>query len=287
MTSPAFASFPWPQVPEPPSGEFRSGRLPAAAGGGSYIAARGSRPGPALLVLAGAASGYPAVQGMFRLAGVLDAHRLAGSLLIRLAGSGPVAIAGDLLDAADALLIAGDAPPDWRQHATLGYAPTGQPELDRRFAGIAALSGAPYHFALRLRTGDDPLAVMARRGRFAARWRVPDRPDDREAAVEQVFQGAINMLRGLGMLEGQVMPVESRQLQPPDVALAPVDGYWAPAARPGQRIRINDRLGSFRDAQGEELGDLLSNVSGILLGISTAVWVVSGAPLAELARPIE
>lgn len=288
MTSPASASFPWPQVPEPPSGEFRSGRLPAQSGGGGYIAARGSRPGPALLVLAGAASGFPALHGMFRLAGVLDAHRLAGSLLIRLAASGPVDVAGDLLGVADALLIAGDAPVDWQQLATIGYAASGQPQQDSRAARTVALAGAPYYFALRLpAAGDDPLAFMAGRGKFAARWMVPDRPGEREAAVEEVFQGTINMLRGLGMLEGQVAPVESRTLEPPAAAVAPVDGYWAPSARPGQRIRINDRLGSFRDAQGEELGDLLSNVSGILLGISTAVWVASGAPVAELARPLE
>ncbi len=46
------------------------------------------------------------------------------------------------------------------------------------------------------------------------------------------------------------------------------------------------RLGSFRDGQGNELGNLLTNISGLLLGISDEVWVEPGQPLAELARPV-
>ncbi|CAN5688967.1 hypothetical protein BH23CHL2_BH23CHL2_30820 [soil metagenome] len=287
MTSPASAQFPWSDVPEPPSGEFRSGRLPAQAGGGNYIAARGSRPGPALLALVGPWSGYPAVHGVFRLADVLDAHRLAGSLLIRLAGDDAGEVGADLLVPAGGLLQMAALMPGWSQLATAGTVRTGQTELDDQASRIAKLGGAPFHFALETDESQAPVSAMARRGRLAVRWTVPDDPDERAGAVEQVFQGAINMLRGFGMLEGQIVPPESRELHPPARAIAPVAGYWLPVARPGQRIRINDSLGSFRDGQGSELGELLTNVSGILLGISNAVWVEAGEPVAELARPID
>jgi predicted deacylase len=128
--------------------------------------------------------------------------------------------------------------------------------------------------------------MMARHGKLAVNWTVPDDADERADAVERVFQGAINMLRGLGMLEGQIVPPESRRLNPPVRAIAPVAGYWSPAARPGQRIRVNDSLGAFRGLRGEELGDLLSNVSGIVLGYSAAVRVEEGDPLVALARPV-
>ncbi len=80
--------------------------------------------------------------------------------------------------------------------------------------------------------------------------------------------------------------VESRELQPPAIADAPVAGYWSPSARPGQRMRIDDALSSFRDAQGNELGNLLTNISGILLGISDEVHVEPGQPVAEIGRPL-
>jgi predicted deacylase len=103
-------------------------------------------------------------------------------------------------------------------------------------------------------------------------------------ALEAVFQGAINMLRTLAMLEGQIMAAETHQVEPPGYAPAPLAGLWSPAVRLGQRVRVNDRLGSFRDLRDEELGDLLSNVSGIVLGYSAAVHVDAGDPLVELAR---
>ena len=224
---------------------------------------------------------------MFRLAGVLDAHRLAGSLLIRLAGDGDGEISADLLDPAGGLILLADLMPGWRQLGMAGTVGTGQAALDDHASHIATLGGAPFHFVAEDSGGQDSVNIMARLGRLAVSWTVPDNLDERAEAAERVFQGAINMLRGFGMLEGQVVPPESRELYPPARAIAPVTGYWSPVARPGQRIRINDSLGSFRDGQGDELGELMTNVSGILLGISAEVRVEAGEPVAELARPVD
>ncbi len=286
MTSPASASFPWPQMPEPPSGAFRSGRLPVKIGG-SYLAARGSRPGPALLVLAGPPAGYSAVQGLLRLVDVLDAHRLAGSLLIRLASSAAQAMLDELLDPADALIVAGELRPGWRELEVVDHTGTGHQALNELAGRIAARSGARYRYARPAHAQPDgSVAVMAARGKIAVHWLIPDLFEERDQSVERVFQGMINMMREIGMLEGQVVEANGLEVQPPVTVPAPATGYWSPTARTGQRIRINDRLGSFRDGQGNELGDLVSNVSGILLGISINVWVDAGEPVAEMARPL-
>ncbi len=286
MTSPASASFPWPQAPEPPSGEFRTGRLPAHIGG-DYLAARGARPGPALLLLVDAAAGYGAVHGLFRLADVLDARRLAGSLLIRVAGGAAGGEVAELLDPANAMVEFERLRPTWRQLAIAGYGHTGNGPLDSTPEQMAAASGATYRYSRPLVDADATLA-----SRSASRelprlvWRVPDVVEERAEAVEGVFQGLINILRVLGMLEGQLPPAESARLQPPADAEAPAAGFWSPTARPGQRLRIDDRLGTYHDSQGNALGDLLTNVSGILLGISDGVRVAPGQPLAEIARPV-
>jgi hypothetical protein len=289
MTSPASAQFPWSQTPEPPSGEFRTGRLPAGPGGrssGDYLAARGARPGPALLLLADPDTGYAAIHGLFRLAEVLDAQRLAGSLLIRLAGSGSDASPTDLLEVADGLVVFQRLRPYWRELSVASYVTADSADVDGRADQMAAASGTPYRY--RLGQSDStagPAGWMAARGRPAIRLRVPSEVDDRSAAVERVFQGLIDVLRAFGMLEGQLSPTGSNLVQPPAYADSPTSGYWSAAARPGQRIRIDDALGSFRDGQGNELGNLLTNVSGLLLGISDEVWVEPGQPLAELVRP--
>lgn len=290
MTSPASASFPWSQAPEPPSGEFRTGSLPAGSGGGpsgAYIAARGARHGPALLILAGPAAGYGVIHGLFRFAEVLDARRLAGSLFIRLASSGNGAVPSELLDPSEALVEFEDLRPNWQQLPTASYTVTGETIIDRRSEQLALSSSTPYCYGQSPAPARSaPLDAMAARGRTAVALRLPSEVDSRRAAVEIVFQGMIDILRVLGMLEGQLSPSASRAMQPPAFADAPTAGYWSPAARPGQRMRIDDRLGSFRDAQGQELGDLLTNISGILLGISHEVWVEAGQPVAELARPL-
>lgn len=286
MTSPASASFPWLQVPEPPSGEFRTGRLPADIGG-EYLAARGTRPGPALLLLVDAAAGYAALHGLFRLAEVLDARRLAGSLLVRVAGDANSSRPDALLEPADALVSFARLRSGWRELPAAGYSQSGNAAVDNRAEQMALASGAPYRYGRPVPGADaDAGAWMARRGRPAVGLRIPSPIDERSEAVEQTFQGLINVLRVLEMLEGQLLAGESMALQPPAYADAPVAGYWSPAARPGQRLRIDDMLGSFRDGQGNELGNLLTNISGILLGISDEVRVEPGRPLAEVARPL-
>ena len=284
MTSPASASFPWAQVPEPPSGEFRSGRLPAGIDGG-YLAARGSRPGPALLILADPTSGYAAIHGLFHLADMLDARRLAGSLLVRLGPPGGGGSNFDLRDPAGALVSFVEVRPGWREHGLATYPATGIAEVDRISEQMALSSGAPYRSGSMTR-GLPPTAAGPQRDLPAVAIRYPDEPDARSKAVEQVFQGLIDTLRVLGMLEGQPSPAASRAVHAPALAAAPASGFWSPAARPGQRLRIDDRLGSFHDSQGRELGDLLSNVSGIVLGISDQVWIEAGQPVAEVARPV-
>jgi hypothetical protein len=284
MTSPASASFPWSQAPEPPSGEFRAGRLPSHLGG-DYLAARGARPGPALLLLVAPAAGFAAIHGLFRLAEALDARRLAGSLLIRVAADGSGSHPQELLEAADALVAFAPLRPGWRELPVASYALSGKAEVDRRAGQLASATGAPYCYGATAGDQHEPVAWMAGRGGLAVRLRMPCAVDERAETVERVFQGLIDILRVLGMLEGQLSPIESRELQPPAYAEAPVAGYWSPAARPGQRIRIDDRLGSFHDGQGHELGNFLTNVSGLLLGISDEVWIEPGQPLAALARP--
>ena len=287
MTSPASANFPWSQIPEPAPGEIRRGRLPdlaTSSPGGDYLAARGSRSGPSLVLLAGSGAGFAAIHGLFRLAEVLDARRLGGSLLIRIGENSAIPPTEPLLEPADALVAFEALRPGWRELPCAAYLndPHGE-SLARR---MAEASGLTYVYERSsANTAAEPTAWMAEQGRPAVRLRIPDAVDERPEAAEQVFQGLINILRVLDMLEGQLAPTASVRLQQPAYAQAPAAGYWTPIAKPGQRLRINDRLGSFRDGQGNELGNLLTNISGILLGISDEIWVEPGQPLAELARP--
>jgi uncharacterized protein len=88
MSEPAMAAFPWSIVPEPQSGEKRTGyffwrdtvlrglRWP-------YIAVRGRQPGAAVAVVAAIHGGeYPGILGALRLGRLLDPDRVHGSLLI-------------------------------------------------------------------------------------------------------------------------------------------------------------------------------------------------------------
>jgi predicted deacylase len=88
MSEAAVAAFPWSLVPEPDSGQKRSGYLTwrdtvLRELRWPYIAVRGIRPGPAVAVIAAIHGGeYPGILGALRLGRLLDPTRVHGALLI-------------------------------------------------------------------------------------------------------------------------------------------------------------------------------------------------------------
>lgn len=297
MTAPASAHFPWSQVPEPPPGERRTGRMqwPEPDLGGAslpYIAVRGGESGPALVVSALGHPSYSATHGILRFAGVLDAHRLRGSLMLLPgglpAGSDPEALRArlwsDVVEPAEAL-ISLEGPPPERVTAghTIWYRAAAA--VDDQAADMAEVLGARYVLGRQLPARPSMLAEQAAAsGKPALQAVIADDLERREEQLEETFVGIINVLRVLGMLDGRVTESATERVELIGIAQAPVGGLWTPTVRPGQRVRVNDALGIMQEPTGTDLGRLVATHAGTVLSYTRAVAVREGDELVCLVR---
>lgn len=311
MSEPASANFPWSSVPEPPSGTKDDGYLRWRVPGLTtfdlpYLAVRGSSPGTSITIMAGVGPNYyPITHGLLRLIGALEPTRLAGSLMIlpqvmipgireRVPGQAHgeglevaaqqlareiLAPAGGLIDLQSPALneITAD-------HSVMFV--SNIEDIDQRSVAMAEATGFRYALAKPMPARPSGVvAWMTSIGKPSIGMSASDHVDDRERATEAVFNGLINVLREVGLFGGRQTESPVQKVEPVGDARAPIEGLWTPAVRVGQRIRVNDRLGSFQDAFGNELGDLIANEAGMVLSYSTAVTVSPEQRLVKLVQP--
>lgn len=266
---------------------------PALAGASlPYIAVRGGESGPAMAVIATGNPSYAATHGILRFAGVLDAHRLRGSLMLLpgdvQTGLEPGAfwarLWSDVVEPAGAL-ISLEGPRHERVTAGhAGWYRTGG-AVDEQAAGMAEVLGARYALARGLPGQPSTLAGQAASGGKPALQAVlADDLERREEQVEETFVGIVNALRVLGMLDGRVTEVGTERVELIGIAQAPVGGLWTPAVIPGQRVRVNDALGVMQEPTGAELGRLVATHAGIVLSYTRAVTVCEGDELVCLVQ---
>lgn len=266
---------------------------PALAGASlPYIAVRGGEAGPAMVVAALGNPSYPATHGILRFAGVLDAHRLRGSLMLLPGDVQPGLEPGafwarlwsDVVEPAGAL-ISLEGP--WYERVTAGHAGwyrTGG-AVDEQSSGMAEVLGARYALARQLPSQPSTLAGQAAAsGKPALQAVLADDLERRDEQVEETFVGIVNALRVLGMLDGRVTEVETERVELIGIAQAPVGGLWTPAVAPGQRVRVNDALGVMQEPTGAELGRLVATHAGIVLSYTRAVAVSEGDELVCLVQ---
>lgn len=281
-----------------------------------YFAIRGGQPGPAVLVTAGVHGGeYPGVLAARRLGRVLDPTRLHGSLLIlpivnvtafweRSAFVTPqdgrnlnrlfpgratgtfgerlaYALTHDTLTPADAVIDmhAGDIFETFALVAARYL--SGDPEVDDRSRRMVEAFGLPWANTMPPTALAGSLAGAATQlGKAAMMVEVGGGGVASDDDVARAFQGLVNVLRALDVLEGLPAPGETpRWVDPGDEPRAPLDGLWRPHVRLEQVVQAGDLLGSLSDPFGEPLADIRAERGGVVLYFCTALAVRTGDPL--------
>ena len=285
-----------------------------------YIAIRGRQPGRAVAIVTALHGGeYSGILGALRLGRLLNADRVHGSLLIlpivnlpafreRTAFITPhdgknlnrvfpgnatgtfsdvlaFRLLHDIVAPADALidLHSGDIFETLSPYA--GYHSSGNDQQDILARAMTEAFGLPD--ALAYPSPTNPGGLTANATLLAIPSIFVEVGGNALAGDDDtltVYQGLINSLRTLGVLEGLRTPTTTRWLHPGTTITAPLDGLWRPTIELRQSVAANAPLGTLLDLLGNEVATISFPADGVVLYYLSALSARQGDVLAYVAR---
>jgi predicted deacylase len=298
----------------PSAGERTSGHFTFGGDAGlekydwPYIALRGPRDGPTVLITAGIhAAEYTGIEAAIRLGRQIDPRAVRGTIAIipllnrpgfyersvyvnpedgdnlnrvfpgRADGTWGERFAHRLLTeivtrcdhAMD--LHAGDMVEELTPFVI--YRETGDGALDRRIKAMVDAYGARWAVKS-APTGERPgslYAVAAQSGVASMLAESGGRGLLIEEDVERHVRGATNVLRVIGALDGEPDPVAPpRVLRSFDWVRSPAEGIFHRRVRVEQSVREGETVGEMVDLVGEPLAEITSPTTGVVLFIVTS-----------------
>jgi predicted deacylase len=157
--------------------------------------------------------------------------------------------------------------------------------FDQLTAAMVESFGTPYGISWPFPVRPGGLAANAvLRGKLAMFVEVGGNALVTDDDIFTVYQGLINALRALDVLEGMRPPAQLQWLAPGTRLTAPTSGLWRPAVTPRQSVRAGDLLGTLTDLLGDELARLSADQPGIVLYYLSALAAREGDTLVCLAR---
>jgi hypothetical protein len=153
------------------------------------------------------------------------------------------------------------------------YRETGDAALDARISAMVAAYGARWAVKS-APTGERPgslYAIAAQRGVASMLAESGGRGLLIEEDVQRHVTGVTNVLRTIGALEGDPLPVAPPTVFPSfDWVRSAHEGIFHPLVRVGDRVAKGQALGQMVDLLGEPLAGVTSPTSGVVLFIVTS-----------------
>ncbi|MGD8928676.1 MAG: M14 family metallopeptidase [Lysobacterales bacterium] len=303
---------------EVPAGVDQGARIPVSL-------VRGSRPGPVLALIAGIHGyEYPGITALQRLRSRVNPDRLVGTLILvhianppsfygRTIYRSPVdgknlnrvfpgredgtlseriafAITTRVIEKADYMvdLHAGDGNEVLRPYV---YMPvTGDEKLDTATRGMALAFGLD-HIVIDQGPVQSPDASIytdqtaLSRGIPAITTETGQLGSDDDHWVDMALNGVENVMRHLGMLDGEAKPNPGVVwLTGYQVVQAPATGLFRAAVRDGYAIAEGGLLGELRDPYGELITEIRAPFAGVVNYVLGTPPVSEGEPVAMVSR---
>jgi predicted deacylase len=303
---------------EIPSGVDEGTRIPI-----SII--HGSRPGPVLAAIAGVHGyEYPPITALQRVRATLEPRVLAGTLILvhvanmpsflgRTIYYSPVdgknlnrvypgradgtvseriahAITTEIIDRADVVIDmhCGDGNEALRPYAY--WMQSGDPDLDARTRDLVIAFGLDHIVIDRDRPRDAAAALYTSntaltRGKPGFTTETGKLGSNDEHWVDMATRGVLNVLRHLGMLEGEAdLPGAIVWLDGYEVVRSPVTGIFQPAVQDGYLVAEGGLLGTLVDFFGDPIRDVRAPFAGVVNYVIATPPVSEGEPLAMVSR---
>ncbi|HET7701567.1 MAG TPA: succinylglutamate desuccinylase/aspartoacylase family protein [Candidatus Limnocylindria bacterium] len=301
-------------IPLPPSGERATGSFTFAGDAGlekyqwPYVALRGARDGPAVLITAGIhAAEYTGIEAAIRLGRTLDPAEVRGTIVILPLLNRPGFYERSIYvnpEDNDNLnrLFPGDPAGTWGQR----FAHRLLTEIIVKFTHAIDLHAGDLiedltPFVIYREIGDTVRdAIIVRMANaYGAEWAVKsaptgERPGSLYAAAalsgvaamlaesggrgllieEDVMRhvhGVTNILRAIGALDGEPEPVAPPTVvESFDWVRSPGEGMFHCGVHVGQRVRVGDLVGELTDLVGAPIATIRAPVSGVVLFVVTS-----------------
>jgi len=304
-------------VPAGPDGDDGS-RIPVTL-------VQGVRPGPVLALIAGThGSEYPPILALQRVRRAIDPGALAGTLVLvhianppsfqqRTVYYGPTdgknlnrvypgrpdgtlseriahVITTEVIARADFLadLHCGDANEALRPYSY--WFRSGNAAVDEASKAMAVAFGVDW-IVIDDSRPNDPAASMytantaITRGKPAITTETGELGSCDERWVAQAERGAWNLLRHLGMLEGEPASGPVVWLEPTEVLRSPETGMFRAVVRAGETVGKDAVLGVLTDWFGDVLREVRAPFAGVVTYIVATPPVAAGEPLAMIGTP--
>jgi predicted deacylase len=153
------------------------------------------------------------------------------------------------------------------------YSVSGNEAVDAKSDALARAFGLPYLVALRPQPG----AIGGTTAHAAAAAGVPSIVAEAgssglltEPETRMLVDGITNALRSLGMLDGDVPPLQPVEIELFTWLRSPAEGMWYPSVPVGAQVREGQNIGRIGNLYGDTLAEIAAPHDGVILFITSA-----------------
>ncbi|KAA0549870.1 succinylglutamate desuccinylase [Bacillus sp. BGMRC 2118] len=159
------------------------------------------------------------------------------------------------------------------------YHVTENTELVKKSKRIASLYDIQYVIGSSGQVPGSTYGCAAEKGKVAIIAEAGQQGVLSETESKRLQKGTRNILKSIGMVEGEVTETSSTFLSVFDWYRATYKGLWYPAVTIGDIVQSGDLLGKITDEFGETLVNIYSRTKGIVLFLVTSLAINENDPL--------